>query len=463
MRLVTCSYLFLACVCWFLGPGNPPVAQEKEPSDRFLESAIQVHHWLESVKKTDDNGNAYWPNAPGQSNRTTDDLYHGDLGVIRFYRQLYVATRDAKFLELAEQGAARILVALKERPSKQPGLYTGLAGQGWECLSLFKVTQKPKYKKAAKCVVELLNDMSQEAKKGKRVSDSTDIISGNAGVGLFLLRAFREIEDTNALKLARELGDGLIAEALDGNEKEHLDGSAKGLRWKVSKRFPREYPNYSHGTAGNCDFLVRLHIVENQLRSPNLADGKFESRFLKAAVQGAEYLESIAKIDPSSCLIFHDTDKSGLQLYYLGWCHGPPGTGRFFWSLHEATENKSYKKYALLGAQTLVQLQLAKKRHPGFWNNCGQCCGSAGVAEYLALVYQKTREQRYLDECRRLTEDILERAKVVELEDGKKGLKWIHAENRVDPKGLKAQTGYMQGAAGIGCWLIRMHQLSKNQ
>jgi hypothetical protein len=36
------------------------------------------------------------------------------------------------------------------------------------------------------------------------------------------------------------------------------------------------------------------------------------------------------------------------------------------------------------------------------------------------------------------------------------GLRWVQAEHRVQPQLLVAQTGYMQGAAGIGMWLLRL-------
>jgi hypothetical protein len=32
-------------------------------------------------------------------------------------------------------------------------------------------------------------------------------------------------------------------------------------------------------------------------------------------------------------------------------------------------------------------------------------------------------------------------------------LHWTHAEHRVKPEFVQAQTGFMQGAAGIGTWL----------
>ena len=39
------------------------------------------------------------------------------------------------------------------------------------------------------------------------------------------------------------------------------------------------------------------------------------------------------------------------------------------------------------------------------------------------------------------------------------GLKWVQAENRTEPDNLQAQTGLMQGAAGIGLLFIHLAEL----
>ncbi|MBL7848210.1 MAG: hypothetical protein JNL40_12130 [Cyclobacteriaceae bacterium] len=41
------------------------------------------------------------------------------------------------------------------------------------------------------------------------------------------------------------------------------------------------------------------------------------------------------------------------------------------------------------------------------------------------------------------------------------GLKWIQAEHRRYPEFVQAQTGMMQGAAGIGLWLLRLNAFEK--
>jgi hypothetical protein len=44
------------------------------------------------------------------------------------------------------------------------------------------------------------------------------------------------------------------------------------------------------------------------------------------------------------------------------------------------------------------------------------------------------------------------------------GRSWIHAENRIQPNEVAAQTGWMQGAAGIGAFFLHLHlkQQGKN-
>jgi uncharacterized protein YyaL (SSP411 family) len=90
----------------------------------------------------------------------------------------------------------------------------------------------------------------------------------------------------------------------------------------------------------------------------------------------------------------------------------------------------------------------------GFWNNVSQCCGSAGVAQFFLDLYRVTHRRDYLDFSKRVTAQVL--AKATQDQDG---IRWIQAEHRVKPDLLVAQTGYMQGAAGIGMLLLHLDQL----
>jgi hypothetical protein len=73
------------------------------------------------------------------------------------------------------------------------------------------------------------------------------------------------------------------------------------------------------------------------------------------------------------------------------------------------------------------------------------------VADFFLSYHQITGDAGALAFARRVTDQILARATRDEA-----GTRWTHAENRVQPANLTAQTGWMQGAAGIGGWLLRL-------
>ena len=87
------------------------------------------------------------------------------------------------------------------------------------------------------------------------------------------------------------------------------------------------------------------------------------------------------------------------------------------------------------------------------------CCGSAGVAGFFldldrALGDNTPADDEYRAFIGRLTADLLQRAT---RDDS--GMRWIQAEHRVRPDLLQAQTGFMQGAAGIGIELLHLHAM----
>ncbi|HUU96131.1 MAG TPA: lantibiotic modifying-like protein, partial [Phycisphaerae bacterium] len=65
---------------------------------------------------------------------------------------------------------------------------------------------------------------------------------------------------------------------------------------------------------------------------------------------------------------------------------------------------------------------------------------------------------KYQDFAIRVTADLLGRATHT---DG--GLRWVQAEHRVRPELMVAQTGYMQGAAGIGLLLLHLDAVNNNR
>jgi lantibiotic modifying enzyme len=401
-----------------------------------LADAREIARWLTSSGR-DVAGGRVWPVDPKKPEEVAAHLYAGTSGVVLFFLEAYRLTGDAAYLDEARAGADYLLSRLDETfESEGPGLYTGIAGVGFVLDRVQAVTGEEKYLEGVLRAVELLKGAARAKGKGVEWNDVTDVISGSAGIGLFLLHVERELGLPQARELAVASGDRLLELAIPAET---------GLKWAMSPDFARLMPNFSHGTAGVAYYLATLHQATG------------EKRFLDAAVGGAEYLKSIAEVTDNACLVFHH-EPEGKDLFYLGWCHGPAGTARLFYRLFEITGDPGWMKWVRMSARGVLDSGIPEKRTPGFWNNVSQCCGSAGVAEFFLSLHQVTKEREYLDFARRLTEDALRRG----TRDAS-GLRFVQAENRTEPELLQAQTGYMQGAAGLGLWLLRLHAFEKGE
>ena len=93
----------------------------------------------------------------------------------------------------------------------------------------------------------------------------------------------------------------------------------------------------------------------------------------------------------------------------------------------------------------------------GFWNNHGQCCGTAGVADFFLHLRAgrgaagRGGKARFGERLDGLFAALEAAGEATAGEDNAgDGIRWTGAEHRVRPKLLTTQTGYTQGAAGIG-------------
>jgi lantibiotic modifying enzyme len=341
--------------------------------------------------------------------------------------ELHHATKDPAYLADARAGADELMARLPSE--KQTGLYTGLAGIGFTLGEVHRATGDQKYRDGMAAAVATLKDRAQPAGAGVQWSDVTDIIGGNAGTGLFLLHASKYLDDPSSRALAAKVADRLIEVGIQ----EH-----GGLKWMMEPAFARLMPNFSHGTAGIAYFLARVYEETK------------ERKYLEASLAGARYLQAIAKTDGDICLIRHNQPQ-GLELYYLGWCHGPVGTARLWRQLAKVTGDATWDTWVDRSARGILQSGIPEKLTDGFWNNVSQCCGSAGVGQFFLDLHATRANPTYLAFAKRMTGDLLNRGTRDE-----RGLRWVQAEHRTQPKLLVAQTGYMQGAAGIGMWLLRL-------
>ncbi len=399
----------------------------------YLDAALAAARWIRASADPSDRG-MVWRTDPRDPKSVNDTLYAGTPGIILFFLEAYRSTADESFLEDARAGADHLLATFANE--KESGLYEGIAGIGFALTETFRVTRAEKYRAGAWQCAAMLAVRAKQVGAGFEWNDTTDVIAGGAGIGLFLLYAARELREPSFRELAIRDGNRLIE--LGRPEKD-------GLKWAMNPTFARLMPNFSHGTAGIAYFLATLY-QETKKRG-----------FLDAALAGAKYLQAVAKTDDDACLIFHN-EPDGRDLYYLGWCHGPVGTSRLFYRLYQVTGDRAWMDWVKKSARGILQSGIPEKQTPGFWNNVSQCCGSAGVADFFLTLHRVTGDRSYLEFSKRVTAHLLTKAT-----RDRDTARWIQAEHRIRPELLVAQTGYMQGAAGIGMLLLHLDAFQRGK
>jgi lantibiotic modifying enzyme len=399
----------------------------------YLEAAEKAAAWIRASAIRTSEG-LTWPADPKDPASANTSLYAGAPGIVLFFLEAYRATGNEAYLRDARAGADALLAACPKEQGM--GLYEGLAGVLFAVEETFRATGEKKYHQGFIGGLTRVRGAATAKGAGVEWGPVTDVISGGAGTGLFLVYAYHETKDRAWLDLAARAGTRLIELGRSENG---------GLKWAMDPGFPRLMPNFSHGTAGIAYFLARLYQETGR------------REFLDAALAGAKYLLSVANTEGGICEVFHH-EPDGKNLYYLGWCHGPVGTARLFYALGQATGDKAWLDWCRKSASSLLESGIPEKETPGFWNNDGICCGLAGVGEFALDLGRALGDRTYIEFSDRVTARLLSKASV---EDGR--MFWVQAEHRTRPDFLVAQTGYMQGAAGIGMFLLRLDAARRGQ
>jgi hypothetical protein len=262
----------------------------------------------------------------------------------------------------------------------------------------------------------------------------TDLTLGAAGVLLGATWAHRNgIE--RAADLAVQAATVLLAER---------EEQGKGLDWPfVPTRFLVDgeedvrMPNLSHGLAGIATALA-------------LAGGEFaEPDWIDAAARGAHRLVELGdRSDGGFVVPRRLPPKPGEDVVTFTWCHGPTGTSLLFAALARVGVSEvggetvdSWRRRCL---HTVRRSGVPARVYPGFWDNDGRCCGTAGVADVVL-------DAGDLDYALELADALVDRA----ITDST-GTYWRFIEHRNAQPLLPPGTGWMQGAAGIAATLFNV-------
>lgn len=407
----------------------------------------EVESFLDSCR-AQDGGGPLWRRTPTDDSGTSHTLYHGSAGILLFYLELHQVTGEQRHLDTAVLAGDELLAYLSDIDFVTVGLYSGWPGYIFVLNELAKASGQPRFRSGSHDA--LLAMMAQSTELGAGIgwiepmpfSDITgftgdrellDFSIGAAGAGSTLLYAHRQGIDPHALDHAVKVADRLLEMAID---------TPQGRSWLMMSDmpFPFAAPNFAHGGAGVGYFLADLYRhTENDI-------------YLQAAIETARYVQSNTTEFGEGHLVCHTEDNP--DLFYLGVCHGPAGTGRLMFLLHEITQDESWLTWMHDNMSGLLATGAPETRSDGLWSNYSQCCGDAGIGDYAISLYRLTKEPTYLDLARRIAAYVLDASDAVG--EPKAGRFWSQNEHRTRPDFYETQTGYMQGAAGIGSFLLNL-------
>ena len=271
-----------------------------------------------------------------------------------------------------------------------------------------------------------------------------DVTLGTAGVMLAALWAHRH-EVAGARAVAEHAAQVLLSDA------EHLP---TGTNWRMAPQRFRpdpapQMPNFSHGLSGIAAALACAGV---ELDRPDL---------IAAAHSGAEHLVTLADTSARGFVVpQHLPVLADYEEVTFTWCHGPTGTSLLFLALLRAgvddVAGESPVAWHRRCLHSVRSSGVPARLRPGFWDNDGRCCGTAGVGEVFLDSWQRAGDQDDLEFALRLADTLVERAAV----EGPYAY-WRFLEHRAAEPLLPPGVGWMQGAAGIAAFLLRVSRVMR--
>mgnify|MGYP002763209102 FL=1 len=385
-------------------------------------------------------------------------MYDGSAGIGIFLIRLYEATSDERWLKEAEEAAAHIIATqvgpewyehtlhsevkgIIPVPGWAAGAYNGPVGEAYFLEDLYQVTRKQEYRDFVLRTADVLMEAASRDERGLFWSEQEDI-TADGGFIVFLDIVYRRTGIRKYLDFASEAAERIAKDALNAPN--------GGKFWKLLDLsmidFPKDttFPNWSHGTTGTAWMFAALYQDT----------GKQE--FLELAKAGLEYAMNISVGDEKGRLIpYQDHPVTGptYDKYYLSTCHGPVGSTLAFREVYEVTGEELYKNWTIELSRGIVKAGAPERHSWGFWNCQCQCCGTAGILEHFAEMYEYTGEKEFYDYMIR-TADVL----LSDSDHRTPGSRtWYDSWWRTIPTRVVSYPGLYVGAAGCGSSLLRAY------
>lgn len=360
-------------------------------------------------------GAADWLIGGSATDQADPSFYHGLAGVTLAFHEAHRHFGDDRYGRAAEAGTAALTAQVDRL--ENCSLYFGLAGVAVVLRALGRDAA------ADRALYRVLRRFD-----GQRWNEMFELLIGNAGIGLGALAA-------GDLDLAVTAVTPYLSTA---------DKTAHGVNWAV-RPSPARSHHIAHGTLGIVCALA------------SVGDAAGREDMIGVALARASDVVARNEAGPDGFLVPHSDPPHRPELierYSYGWCNGPAGDAQVFRLLGRITGGEVWAGLGDRCWETITTSGLPRRIRPGFWDNNGRCCGTAGV---LALACDRIAERGDgFGFANVLVDDLIARATVDE-----KGARWSNYEYRVSPSDLDPRAGWAMGNAGILRELLRYARLSE--
>lgn len=420
---------------------------DADSADAYLKTALNAEQYI-SRYQIDTPDGTYWST---QKNDPIDLTYYsGAAGLALFYWELFVVTGERRFDQIARRGFDYVAkhwqeaVAIKTMthdtsalPSYQLGGAAGLGGIGEALLAAYQTYGDLIYAKAAKDIGHFYEQHAEHDDSGSRWTGSI-AVSFDGGALLFLVALYRAFPERWLWELIVDAGDWYVAQG-----HRTPDGY---LRFNgLEGRFDFELPNFGYGSSGAGYVLLKLFETLH------------DNRYLQAAEDVARYLDAIKLRQTRGYLIPYRIGLDETPFFYLGNCHGPAGTARFFYYLYQVTGNREYLAFIDDLVDGFESFGAPEHESKGLWNSVCLCCGHAGILHFFIGLYLVQPGERWKQLIRRTARVLLGYAE--HNDDG--SVDWPEAWERIKSDELSRRIGYSDGAAGIAASLLELYTLEQ--
>jgi len=375
-------------------------------------------------------------------------MYAGSTGVAHYFIQLYKVTGEKKYLEDAQKAAEYIIWRWKnkrelKRNFSKWAFSTGYSGVGHFLLELVEITGNKEYSAVVEEIVEA-------AIKDAKPSDdgigfwwsSYPGIVGDAGTILFILEAGKTLKHQEYVDFAVKASEIYLSRVRDYKDGGRYYLGVDPKYFKGDENYID--PNFPMGTGGIGFVLLKMYQETGR------------KEFLDGVEGLPEFMEKVAlKSERGGRLLPHGLP-SRPDTYYLGYCHGPVGTARFFYELNKVTGKTEHKDFELNLARGIIDTGAPEYHSNGWWHIHCLCCGTAGFLHLFLSIWATTGDEEFFKYAERTARSLLGWSYHTEGKDGIEST-WHQAFAYVNQKETTTKIGMYDGTAGIASCLLEFY------